>query len=92
MPPGCKGLRLETRLNGETVQSARIDDMVFDVATLVSTISEAMTLEAGDIIVTGTPSGVGLGRKPPLWMKPGDVVEVEIERIGVLRNSIVDEG
>ena len=75
-----------------TVQSARIDDMVFDVATLVATISEAMTLEAGDIIVTGTPAGVGLGRKPPLWMKPGDIVEVEIEGIGVLRNSIVDEG
>ena len=92
MPPGCKGLKLATRLNGVTVQSARIDDMVFDVATLVATISEAMTLEAGDIIVTGTPAGVGLGRKPPLWMKPGDIVEVEIEGIGVLRNSIVDEG
>jgi 2-keto-4-pentenoate hydratase/2-oxohepta-3-ene-1,7-dioic acid hydratase in catechol pathway len=91
LPPGCKGLRLETRLNGETVQSASIDDMVFDVATLVATISEAMTLETGDIIVTGTPSGVGLGRKPPLWMKPGDIVEVEIEGIGVLRNPIVDE-
>lgn len=91
LPPGCKGLKLQTRLNGATVQSAMIDDMVFDVATLVSTISEAMTLETGDIIVTGTPSGVGLARKPPLWMKAGDVVEVEIDRIGVLRNRIVDE-
>ena len=91
LPPGCKGLKLETRLNGVTVQSAMIDDMVFDVATLISTISEAMTLESGDIIVTGTPSGVGLARKPPLYMKAGDVVEVEIEQIGVLRNGVVDE-
>ncbi len=91
LPQGCKGLRLETRLNGATVQSAMIDDMVFDVASLVSTISEAMTLEPGDIIVTGTPAGVGLARKPPLYMKAGDIVEVEIERIGVLRNPIADE-
>ncbi len=91
LPPGCHGLKLITRLNGQIVQSAGIDDMVFDVATLISVISEAMTLESGDIIVTGTPSGVGLARKPPLFMKPGDVVEVEIEGIGVLRNPIVDE-
>ena len=91
LPPGCKGLRLETRLNGERVQSAMIDDMVFDVATLVSSISETITLEPGDIIVTGTPSGIGMARKPPLYMKAGDVVEVEIERIGVLRNPVVDE-
>jgi len=92
LPPGCKGLGLRTRLNGKIVQSAAIDDMVFDVATLVSVISEAMTLEAGDVIVTGTPSGVGLGRKPPLWMKPGDRIEVEIDQIGVLSNPIVEEG
>ena len=91
LPPGCAGLRLQTRLNGEVVQSASTDDLVFDVATLVSTLSEAFTLEAGDIIVTGTPSGVGLARKPPLWMKPGDVCEVELERLGVLRNPIVDQ-
>ena len=91
LPPGCKGLKLETRLNGKTVQSANISDMVFDVATLVSTLSEAMSWETGDIIVTGTPSGVGLGRKPPLYMKAGDVVEVEIEKIGILSNPIVDE-
>jgi 2-keto-4-pentenoate hydratase/2-oxohepta-3-ene-1,7-dioic acid hydratase in catechol pathway len=91
LPPGCKGLRLSTRLNGEIVQSAMIDDMVFDVASLVSIISEAMTLEPGDLIVTGTPSGVGLARKPPLWMKPGDRIEIEIDRIGVLANPIVDE-
>ncbi len=91
LPLGCKGLKLETRLNGVTVQSARIDDMVFDVATLISMISEAMTLESGDIIVTGTPSGVGLARKPPLYMKAGDLIEVEIEQIGVLRNRVIDE-
>ncbi|MDB5571004.1 MAG: fumarylacetoacetate hydrolase family protein [Hyphomicrobiales bacterium] len=91
LPPGCLGLKLETRLNGVTVQSAKIDDMVFDIPSLVSTISEAMTLEAGDIIVTGTPSGVGMARKPPLYMKAGDVIEVEVEKIGVLRNPVIDE-
>jgi acylpyruvate hydrolase len=91
LPPGCAGLRLQTRLNGEVVQSASTDDLVFDVATLVSTLSEAFTLEPGDIIVTGTPSGVGLARKPPLWMKPGDVCEVEMEGLGVLSNPIVDQ-
>ncbi len=91
LPPGCRGLRLQTRLNGEVVQSASTDDLVFDVATLVSVLSEAFTLEPGDIIVTGTPSGVGLARKPPLWMKPGDVCEVELEGIGVLRNPVVDQ-
>jgi acylpyruvate hydrolase len=91
LPPGCKGLRLQTRLNGEVVQDASTDDMVFDVEALVSIISEAITLEPGDLIVTGTPAGVGLARKPPLWMKPGDICEVEVERLGILRNPIADE-
>jgi acylpyruvate hydrolase len=91
LPPGAKGLKLQTRLNGVVVQEASTTDMVFDVATLIATISEAITLKSGDVIVTGTPSGVGLGRKPPLFMKAGDVVEVEIEKIGVLSNPIVDE-
>ena len=91
LPPGCRGLRLQTRLNGEVVQSASTDDLVFDVAALVSVLSEAFTLEPGDLIVTGTPSGVGLARKPPLWMKPGDVCEVELEGLGVLRNPVVDQ-
>ncbi len=91
LPPGCRGLTLETRLNGQTVQTTLIDDMVFDVASLVSIISKTMTLEAGDVIVTGTPAGVGLGYKPPRYMKAGDVVEVEISKIGILRNTIVDE-
>ena len=88
LPPGCRGLKLETRLNGRIVQSASIDDLVFDVAHLVSIISEAMTLQAGDVIVTGTPGGIGHARTPRLYMQPGDVCEVEIESIGVLRNKI----
>ncbi|QCI65961.1 fumarylacetoacetate hydrolase family protein [Phreatobacter stygius] len=91
LPPGCKGLKLETRLNGQTVQSASIDAMVFDVASQIAIISEAITLSPGDILVTGTPSGVGLARKPPLWMKHGDICEVEIERIGVLSNPVANE-
>jgi len=91
LPSGGRGLKIEARLNGKTVQSSNTDHMIFDVATIISTISEAMTLQAGDIIFTGTPAGVGLGRKPPLWMKDGDTVEVEIERIGLLRNSIAAE-
>jgi 2-keto-4-pentenoate hydratase/2-oxohepta-3-ene-1,7-dioic acid hydratase in catechol pathway len=90
LPPGCKGLKLETRLNGRTVQSASIDDMVFSVAQLVAILSEGMTLQAGDVIVAGTPSGVGLARKPQLFMKAGDVCEVEIEGLGILSNPIVD--
>ncbi len=91
VPPGAKGLRIQTRLNGAVVQDANTDDMVFDVAETVAILSECLTLEAGDVLVMGTPAGVGLGRKPPLWMKPGDVCEVEIERIGLLRNPIVQE-
>ena len=91
LPPGCKGLRLQTRLNGEVVQSASTDDLVFDVATMISVLSEAFTFDAGDIIVTGTPSGVGLARKPPLWMKAGDVCEVELEGLGVLSNPIINQ-
>lgn len=91
LPPGCRGLRLETRLNGQVVQSASTDDLVFDIATLVSTLSEAFRWEPGDIIVTGTPSGVGLARKPPLWMKVGDVCEVELQGLGVLSNPVVDQ-
>ena len=92
LPPGMRGRRLETRLNGETMQSTSTDDMVFDVASLIAIISQAITLEAGDVIVTGTPSGVGLARKPPVFMKPGDVCEVEVEGLGILRNPIAQEG
>ena len=91
LPPGAKGLRLSTRLNGATVQSANTDDLIFDVATLISRLAEAMTLETGDVIVTGTPAGIGFFRNPKLYMKHGDVCEVEIEGLGILRNPIQDE-
>jgi acylpyruvate hydrolase len=90
LPPGCEGLKLETRLNGEVVQTASTSDMVFPVAKLVAIISSFLTLKPGDVIVTGTPSGVGMARKPQLWMKHGDVCEVEIENIGVLSNPVRD--
>lgn len=91
LPRGASGLHIETRLNGETLQSASTADLIFDVARLVSILSVSMTLEAGDLIVTGTPAGVGAARKPPLFLKPGDVCEIEIERIGTLRNPVVAE-
>jgi 2-keto-4-pentenoate hydratase/2-oxohepta-3-ene-1,7-dioic acid hydratase in catechol pathway len=88
VPPGADGLRIQTRLNGETLQDGNTDDMLFKIPTLIETISEVMTLLPGDIIVTGTPAGVGLGRKPPVWMKPGDVCEIELEGVGLLSNPI----
>jgi len=88
VPAGGKGLRIATRLNGETLQDANTDDMMFDVPELIRTISEVMTLLPGDVIVSGTPSGVGFARKPPVWMKAGDSCEVEVEGLGVLRNPI----
>ncbi|MEC5405664.1 fumarylacetoacetate hydrolase family protein [Paraburkholderia sp. MPAMCS5] len=91
VPEGGKGLKLETRLNGKTVQSANTDDMLFDVAALISIISEAIALEAGDVIVSGTPAGIGWAREPKLIMRDGDVCEVEIEGLGVLSNIVRDE-
>jgi 2-keto-4-pentenoate hydratase/2-oxohepta-3-ene-1,7-dioic acid hydratase in catechol pathway len=91
VPAGGKGLRLQTRLNGEVVQDASTDDMLFDVATLISILSEAITLEAGDVIVTGTPSGIGWAREPRVIMRAGDICEVSITSIGTLRNPIEDE-
>ena len=91
VPPGGKGLRLTTRLNGATVQSSNTDELIFDVATLISRLSEALTLETGDVIVTGTPGGIGFFRTPKLFMKHGDVCEIEIEGVGTLRNRIQDE-
>lgn len=91
LPRGATGLRLQTRLNGQIVQDASTSSLIFDIATLVSQMSEAFTLEPGDIIVTGTPSGIGHARKPPLYMKAGDVCEVEIEGLGILSNPIADE-
>ena len=91
LPAGGAGLKLETRLNGEVVQSATTEDMVFPVSELVAILSEAMTLEPGDVIVTGTPSGIGWAREPKLLMQAGDRCEVEIEGVGTLANPIVAE-
>jgi 2-keto-4-pentenoate hydratase/2-oxohepta-3-ene-1,7-dioic acid hydratase in catechol pathway len=82
---------LITRLNGEEVQRATISDLVFDVPAIIEYCSTFTELVPGDVIVTGTTGGVGAARNPPLWMKPGDVVEVEIDRIGILRNTIEQE-
>ena len=91
LPLGAMGLMLETRLNGIVMQRASTSDMIFGVAQTIALLSEAMTLEAGDVIVMGTPSGVGYARKPPVYMQAGDICEVEIDRIGVLRNAVADE-
>ena len=88
---GAKGLRLKTRLNGTELQNASTTDMIFDVATQVSLLSDAMLLKPGDVIVTGTPSGVGLAHDPKIFMKPGDLCEVEIEGIGLLSNPVVQQ-
>ena len=88
LPAGASGLKIETRLNGQVVQSSTTDQMVFDVATTIALLSTFLTLEPGDVLVMGTPSGVGAARKPPLFMKDGDTVEVEIERVGLLVNPI----
>lgn len=84
-------LELTTRLNGQVMQHTRTSDMIFDVRQLIEYCSTFTELAPGDVIVTGTTGGVGAFREPPVWMKPGDQVEVEIARIGTLRNSIVDE-
>jgi len=87
--PDPQALRLACRVNGATKQDSSTAQMIFGVATIVETLSRAMTLEPGDVIATGTPAGVGFARQPPEFLKSGDVVECEIEKIGVLRNRIV---
>jgi 2-keto-4-pentenoate hydratase/2-oxohepta-3-ene-1,7-dioic acid hydratase in catechol pathway len=89
--PDPQALSLVTRLNGAEVQRDTTDHMIFDVATIIEYVSTFTVLEPGDIIATGTPDGVGLGRKPPLWMKGGDKLEVEISGIGTLQVNVVDE-
>ncbi|MDO8879121.1 MAG: fumarylacetoacetate hydrolase family protein [Pseudolabrys sp.] len=92
LPRGAKGLRIESRLNGNMMQSSNTDHFMFPVAESLVYLTEGMTLEPGDILFTGTPSGVGHARKPdPVWMKAGDTIEVEIEKVGVLSNKIEDE-
>jgi 2-keto-4-pentenoate hydratase/2-oxohepta-3-ene-1,7-dioic acid hydratase in catechol pathway len=84
-------LTVMTRVNGVEVQHANTDDLIFDIPTVVSYCSSFTQLLPGDVIATGTPQGVGFARKPPLWLKPGDMVELEIERIGILCNGVVAE-
>jgi len=91
LPLGCDGLNIQSRLNGQVMQNANTKDFLWGVAETIVLISECMTLEPGDVVITGTPAGVGYARTPPVFMKPGDICEIEIESIGVLRNTIADE-
>jgi acylpyruvate hydrolase len=91
LPAGGKGLKIESRLNGKVMQSDNTSNMMFPVAETIVYATQGITLEPGDLLVTGTPSGVGHARKPPVWMRAGDVCEIEIEGIGILRNPIEDE-
>ena len=91
VPPGARGLRIVGRLNGRVMQDARTDQLIFSVPALIELISVAMSLERGDVIITGTPGGVGAARKPPVYMQPGDIFEVDIEGMGVLSNPVQDE-
>lgn len=91
LPAGAKGLKIQSRLNGNVMQSDNTDNMMFPVAETLVDLTRAITLEPGDLLVTGTPSGVGQARTPPVFMKGGDVCEIEIEGVGTLRNPIVDE-
>ena len=88
LPAGCKGLHIESRLNGQVMQSANMDSLIYPVAQTLELLSKCMTLEPGDVVLMGTPAGVGYARTPPVWMGAGDVIEVEIEGIGTLRNPV----
>ena len=91
LPSGAHGLQIQSRLNGNLMQNANTKDFLWGVAETIQLITECMTLEPGDVVITGTPAGVGYARTPPVFMKPGDVCEIEIEGIGVLQNSIKDQ-
>ena len=91
LPPGGRGLKIQSRLNGQVMQSDNTSNMMFPVIEALVYITQGMTLEPGDIIVTGTPAGVGYPRKPPVFMKAGDVAEIEVEGVGILRNTVEDE-
>jgi 2-keto-4-pentenoate hydratase/2-oxohepta-3-ene-1,7-dioic acid hydratase in catechol pathway len=84
-------LRIQLRLNGQTMQDSTTSQLIYGIAHLVAYLSQVVTLEPGDLVFTGTPPGVGMARKPPVFLKPGDLVEVEIERLGLLRNRVVAE-
>ena len=89
--PDYTKLKIQTRLNGKVMQDAKLSQLIFDIPTLISYVSKAVPWRAGDVLVTGTPGGVGFKRKPPIFMKEGDQVEVEISEIGILSNIINDE-
>ena len=91
LPPGARGLGIRSRLNGQLMQNANTADMIFPVATTIALITECLTLEPGDVLVMGTPAGVGYARTPPVFMRDGDICEIEIEGIGVLSNPVRDE-
>lgn len=90
LPPGADGLDIKLRLNGKTMQHSNTSQLIFNIAAQISYISQGMTLLPGDVFVTGTPAGVGAVMTPPVFMRPGDVCEVEIEGIGVLRNPVAE--
>jgi 2-keto-4-pentenoate hydratase/2-oxohepta-3-ene-1,7-dioic acid hydratase in catechol pathway len=92
LPPGAQGLKIESRLNGQVMQSDNTSHMIVTVAHALALLSEVLTLEPGDVIAMGTPAGVGYARTPPVWMKPGDRIEIEVENVGLLSNPVVQEG
>jgi 2-keto-4-pentenoate hydratase/2-oxohepta-3-ene-1,7-dioic acid hydratase in catechol pathway len=91
LPSAADGLRIQSRLNGQVMQDGNTADFLWGVVESLCIISECMTLEPGDVIITGTPAGVGYARTPPVWMAPADVCEIDIEGVGVLSNTIADE-
>ncbi len=91
LAPGATGLRIQSRLNGKIMQDANTTDMIWGVTETITLLTECMTLEPGDLIIMGTPAGVGQARTPPVWMKDGDTIEIEIEKIGLVSNPICNE-
>jgi 2-keto-4-pentenoate hydratase/2-oxohepta-3-ene-1,7-dioic acid hydratase in catechol pathway len=89
--PDPNALQIRTRLNGDVMQDWSTGDMIFNVPTLIEFLSGSTTLQPGTVILTGTPHGVGAARTPPIYLKAGDTVEIEIEKIGTLSNSVVEE-
>lgn len=92
LAPGATGLRIRSLLNGQVMQDANTSDMIFSVAETIALLADVLTLEPGDVIVMGTPAGVGQARNPPVWMKAGDTIDIDIEQVGTLRNPIANEG
>ena len=91
LPPAAHGLRIQSRLNGKVMQDSNTEHFLWGVVETLILISEVMTLEPGDVVITGTPAGVGYARTPPVFMQPGDVIEIEIEGLGTLKNPIAKE-